>query len=169
MQNSSREALRPGGEAHVLKGTQDSKSFADIRINIGGGRRNSPDISGKKNAWDDNVYIPSQISEDQWGELPKYQYKLHLDQVKKAKEELKRKKQLIKTTLDSQLKEQQDKKQRDLLVVKEIDRQMLIKAQNELNEEKQKKEKMKQKTIEQKGQRDVMLKEAMAQKEQRFK
>ena len=80
--------------------------------------------------------------------MPKYQYKLHLDQVKKAKEELKRKKQLIKTTLDSQLKEQQDKKQRDLLVVKEIDRQMLIKAQNELNEEKQKKEKMKQKTIE---------------------
>ena len=57
-----------------------------------------------------------------WGELPKYQYKLHLDQMKKAKEEVKRKKILIKNTLDTQLKEQQDKKEQDKAHAKEIDR-----------------------------------------------
>ena len=64
-----------------------------------------------------------------WGELPKYQYKLHLDQLKKAKEDVKRKKILIKNTLDNQLKEQHDKKEQERAQAKEIDRQMLLKAQ----------------------------------------
>lgn len=165
LQNSSRAA--PNAENAIPNGTQDSKAYADIRVKMGGHK--SPDISAKKDAWDDKVSIPSQISEDMWGELPKYQAKLHLDQVKKAKEELKRKKQLIKTTLDSQLKEQLDQKQRDLEAAKAIDRQMLIRAQNELDEEKRKKDKLRQRTMEQKGQRDVMLREALAQKEQQFK
>ena len=142
------------------------KQYADTRIKMS--NRLSPETGSRQfspNRDDEKVSVPSEISDDMWGELPKYQYKLHLDQLKKAKEDIKRKKQLIKTTLDTQLKEQQEKRQRDLAAAKEIDRQMLVRAQNELDEEKRRKERVKMRTIEQKGARDVMLKEAIAMKE----
>ena len=49
-----------------------------------------------------------------WGELPKYQYRLHQNQMKKAKEDLQRKKEMVRNTLDSQLKEQQERKVKDI-------------------------------------------------------
>lgn len=158
---------------------ENDKAYADIRIKIGG-QRKSPGkilqkghpmkVGGTGGVRDDDLdSIPSQISDDMWGELPKYQYKLHLDQLKKAKEDVKRKKQLVKSTLDGQLKEQQDKKLRDRAEAKEVEKGIIAKAKNELEEEKKKQEKLRQKTIEAKDQRDQMLKEAMAKKEHQFK
>ena len=89
--------------------------------------------------------------------------------MKKAKDDLKRKKQLVKTTLDSQLKEQQEKKVKDIAEAKEMDRLILARAQHELDEEKRKNSLLKQKTLEAKDQRDQMLKQSLAQKEAQFK
>ena len=65
-----------------------------------------------------------------WGELPKYQYRLHLDQMKKAKEDLQRKKEMVRSTLDSQLKEQQERKVKDIATAKEMDRLILARARS---------------------------------------
>lgn len=92
----------------------DGKAFADIRVKLGGARKSpgkldaSPlKVGSSRPVRDDDIEsIPSAISEDMWGELPKYQYKLHQNQMKKAKEDLKKKKEMVRNTLDTQLKEQ---------------------------------------------------------------
>lgn len=54
IQNSSRG--QPGvGE--IPKDTQDSRAYADAQFQVP--KRKSPDLSGKKDPWDDQVSIPS--------------------------------------------------------------------------------------------------------------
>ena len=56
-----------------------------MRVKLGGARKSpgkveaSPNLKlGSGRPRDDDIEsIPSAISEDMWGELPKYQYKLH--------------------------------------------------------------------------------------------
>ena len=44
--------------------------------------------------------IPSEISQDMWGEIPKYNYLIHQEQLKKQKNDIILKKQIIKISLD---------------------------------------------------------------------
>ena len=46
------------------------------------------------------VSIPSDLSDDVWGELPKYQYAMHLEQIKKDKEAVTKKRHMVRATLD---------------------------------------------------------------------
>lgn len=157
-----REAVDKMAGPDSKKGDDRDKAYADIRVKLGA--RKSPGkllgehafmkVGSARPRDDDLESIPSQISDDMWGELPRYQYKLHQEQIKKAKEEVKRKKQLVRTTLDSQLREQQEKKSKDLADAKEFDQRLLARAAQELAEEKRKQERLKQKTLEAKDQRD---------------
>lgn len=172
-----------GGPSERSPGNGDSKraegkAYADIRVKLGGARKSpgkldaSPNLKvggGRPVRDDDAESIPSAISEDMWGELPKYQYRLHQNQMKKAKEDLQRKKEMVRNTLDSQLKEQQERKVKDIADAKEMDRLILARAQHELDEEKRKQAVLKQKTLEAKDQRDHMLKQSLALKEAQFK
>ena len=65
--------------------------------------------------------LPSEISEDMWGELPKYQQILHQEQMRKEKEERERKKNLVRNTLEQQLMEQRNKKKQDRERNKQMD------------------------------------------------
>ena len=44
----------------------------------------------------DQISVPSELSEDMWGELPRYQYQKHLEQIAKEKEEQQRKRNLVR-------------------------------------------------------------------------
>ena len=49
---------------------------------------------------DDRISLPSDLSEDVWGELPKYQALMHAEQMKKEKQDLKNKRNMVRETLD---------------------------------------------------------------------
>ena len=60
------------------------------------GRGKSPGKYDSSNPHDkddvDNVSVPSGISDDMWGEIPKYQYLVHQQEMRKASEAAKKKK-----------------------------------------------------------------------------
>lgn len=47
------------------------------------------------------VSVPSDLSDDVWGELPKFNYLKHQENLKKEKEALKRKRENVRATLDN--------------------------------------------------------------------
>lgn len=47
--------------------------------------------------------LPSEIGDDQWGEIPKYWYQKHVEAVNKEKQEMIDKKIIMKQTLDKQV------------------------------------------------------------------
>lgn len=55
---------------------------------------------------EDVISIPSNVSDNHWAELPKYQAMKHLEQLNRDKEEAEKKKSMIKSTLDKQIMEQ---------------------------------------------------------------
>jgi len=54
------------------------KEFADLRVKMG--QKKSPDKTEVES-------VPSDLSDDMWGELPKYQYQKYLEQQRIDKEE----------------------------------------------------------------------------------
>lgn len=44
--------------------------------------------------------IPSELSEDMWGEVPKFNYLKHQEYLKKQKDDIIKKKQIVKISLD---------------------------------------------------------------------
>lgn len=71
---------------------KEDKAYADIRVKMG--NKKSPE----------NFYetesIPSEISEDMWGELPRFKDYQHQQQMKKEKEDHQKKLQKVRQTLD---------------------------------------------------------------------
>mmetsp|Transcript_4448 Transcript_4448/g.6581 ORF Transcript_4448/g.6581 Transcript_4448/m.6581 type:complete len:80 (+) Transcript_4448:1227-1466(+) len=67
------------------------KHFADLRVKMGDKR--SPDKHEVES-------LPSDISEDMWGELPKFQHMKYMEQLKKEKDDREKKKSLVRQTLD---------------------------------------------------------------------
>ena len=57
----------------------------------------------RKNIQFDQESIPSDIEEDQWAEIHKYDYQQYLVEQKAAKKTMQDKKDLVKETLDRQL------------------------------------------------------------------
>ena len=82
--------------SNTLKNADD-KAFADIRIKLG--NKKSPE----KTHHFDAESLPSDISEDMWGELPKYQSMLHQEQMKKERADKAAKKILVKEHLGQQM------------------------------------------------------------------
>lgn len=85
-----------------------NKNYADIRVNKLG-QKQIPDQYSKTlktNGAEDVESIPSDIDNDQWAEINKYDYELFREQQRKQKEEFLQKRQMVKNTLDLQIREQ---------------------------------------------------------------
>ena len=78
--------------------TINDKNFADIRLKLG----------QKKPVQEfeiDKESVPSELSEDLWGELPKYHHHKYQEALKKEREDNKQKIKLVRETLDRQIME----------------------------------------------------------------
>ena len=96
---------------------------------------------------DDRVSIPSQISDDMWGEVPKYQALVVQEQIRKEREAFEQKRKMVRKTLDEQVeafnKVRANQKQKD----KDMDKMILERAQQEIQQDKAKKEALIKKTL----------------------
>lgn len=71
-----------------------SKSFADLRVKLGIQRRLS---DGEEDSQ------PSELTDDEWAEIVKYQKEKYDEDKKKERREMEVKKQMVRKTLESQL------------------------------------------------------------------
>lgn len=94
--NEEYEQLFPGSATIQ---DADDKAYADIRIKLG--NKKSPE-KAKAHQFDAES-LPSDISDDMWGELPKYQSMLHQEQIKKERADHLAKKALVKDSLGQQI------------------------------------------------------------------
>ena len=70
----------------------------------------------------DQESIPSEISEDMWGEIPKLQAYQNAQAIKKEKEDRQQKRDLVRKTLDQQLNIQKEVKKQKLNELKQMDK-----------------------------------------------
>jgi len=87
---------KTGQDAYRDRGVE--KQYADIRVKMGNKR--SP---GKYEV--DNESLPSDMGDDLWGEIPKFQHQRYLQDLKKQKVDKIAKKNMIRQTLDKQMEE----------------------------------------------------------------
>ena len=71
-----------------------SKSFADLRVKLGIQRRLSDREEDSQ---------PSELTDDEWAEIVKYQKGKYDEDKKKERREMEVKKQMVRKTLESQL------------------------------------------------------------------
>jgi hypothetical protein len=87
-----------------------SKRFADIRVNKLGRNKKIPDRYSKSLKASQNVEdlesIPSDIEEDQWAAIHKYDFELYQEEQRKKREEFLIKREMVRNTLQHQIKEQ---------------------------------------------------------------
>ncbi len=70
-------------------GNKFDKNYADIRVKLGNKRQS--------NVMDDERdSLPSDLSDDMWGELPKFRYHQHKEQMRKDKQDKKLKREAVK-------------------------------------------------------------------------
>lgn len=116
----------------------------------------------------DAVSIPSDLSDDLWGELPRFQAMKLREQQEKEKNDIKLKRNAVRSTLEQQLREQHQAKQKQREKEKAMDQLILSKAKEELDQEKQRHQALKQKTLANRDERDRQLREAQAKKQTAF-
>ena len=93
-QKSTIDDVRKGvpNRFHARQPSETDKRYADLRVKMGekkSPQRYEPDS------------VPSEISlEDAWGELPRYQDMVHKQQIAKEKEDLQKKKDSVRKTLE---------------------------------------------------------------------
>ena len=147
-------------EFAVAKAEMD-KRYADLRLKMG--QKKSPEKDEKDS-------LPSEISlEDAWGKLPAYQDMKHKEQMAREREALAKKRMDVKNTLDTQMQERIDLRRRHQEHIKQVDAEILRRAQAEMDEEKKQTEKLKAKTLAAKDARENMIKEAKKKRENEFR
>jgi len=108
------------------------------------------------------------LSEDVWGEVPRYQYLKYQEDLKREKEAQKQKRDRVRATLDEQVKARQASKMAHQDRAREVDARILAKAKAELDEEKNKKDVLKEKTLNQKAERDRQLRAAKQRRDAEY-
>ena len=104
--------------------------------------------------------ILSEIDEgDQWAEITKFQMERDQEQKKKEEMNILKKKMEIKAVLDAQLRERQKEVEKRINEEKNFEVNLLQKLKKEELEERKKAIERKQKILEEKNKRDIMLKE----------
>lgn len=111
-----------------------SKKFADLRIKMGAKR--SQNGSLKNSAMGDYEQAPTDLDDNHWAEINKYNYHLWVQDNERRKQDIKSKKELVKSTLDKQLKEQTRQRQQINDYNKKMDRILLDNAKREIEMEK---------------------------------
>ena len=69
--------------------------------------------------------LPSDISEDEWGEIQKFGQKLHEEQQRKAKEQQQNRIKQVKEVLDQQIKLRQELRDKAVQEKKDFDKRIL--------------------------------------------
>ena len=103
--------------------------------------------------------LPSDISEDEWGEIQKFGQKLYEEQQKKQKQTYENKRKQVKQVLDQQIQLRIELREKAKKENDDFDRQLVENAKKELEKENKQKMDLQAKVIEQKKMRDIMLKE----------
>jgi hypothetical protein len=86
---------------HSRRNDDEKSNNAVMRAKLGPGSY-SPDQNY------DVVSLPSEVSENQWAEVPKYQAYKEQEIKKKEKENFLQKRSMVKATLDKQIRDQQE-------------------------------------------------------------
>lgn len=147
-------------------------NFADIRLKLG--KKKIPDRFQKMvkastiEGVNDVESIPSEIGTDQWNEINQHDFQLYEQQQREKKNEEIATKVMVKKTLDIQMKERQEQKQKIIEYNQKMDHLMLKKARRELELERRRKYEQSKRVELQKAQRDVMLLEAQKKKIEDF-
>jgi hypothetical protein len=83
----------------------------------------------RQNKFDtDRDSMPSDISENAWDELPKYQYHKYLEMQKQEKLNNRQKQKSVLNTINKQIEEQNELKKKRMNDIKEMDLMILAKA-----------------------------------------
>lgn len=147
----------------VTKATKQNKDLSSdiiMRAKLGHASR-SPDI-------DDRMSVPSQLSDDMWGEVPKYQAYLQEENKRKERETFLKKRSLVKNTLEQQMQDRLKEKQKEREREREMDNMILKRAKEEIEQDKRKKEELIAKTLAAKDERDRQLRLAQNYKQNQF-
>jgi hypothetical protein len=147
----------------VTKATKQNKDLSSdviMRAKLGHASR-SPDV-------DDRMSVPSQLSDDMWGEVPKYQAYLQEENKRKERETFLKKRSLVKNTLEQQMQDRLKEKQKEREREREMDNMILKRAKEEIEQDKRKKEELIAKTLAAKDERDRQLRLAQNHKQNQF-
>lgn len=106
------DLLQQQDDAEMMK----DKNFAGIRVNKLGKKKLPDKYSKSLNTAgaEDIESIPSDIENDQWAEINKYDYELYMQQQREKKEEYLMKRNMVRNTLEQQLNEQKVEKQKNI-------------------------------------------------------
>ena len=108
--------------------------------------------------------MPSDLSEDEWGEVQRFKNLIYQKQQQQAKNTMHQKMQDVKSVLDNQVKLDKVKKSEEDKVAQEMDQQILQRCHKEIEQEKEMQRQRIQKMLDNKRMRDVMLNEAKQRK-----
>ena len=91
--------------------------------------------------------MPSDISEDEWGEIQRFGQRLHEEQMKKQKVAHESRVKQMRDVLDQQVKLRNEIREKTLVEKQEYDRIMVDQAKKELEVERKQKAELQQKVI----------------------
>ncbi len=154
--NTGQPTLRknkPGSLAENLEDMLHRKTGGSQPLNGLSGRKKNGRTVDVEN-------LPSDISEDEWGEIQKFGQKLHEDQLRRQKETHEKQKKQVRDVLDQQVKLRAELREKTIQEKEEFDKRILEQAKKEMEKERKMKQELQAKVIEQKKMRDLMLKES---------
>lgn len=124
-----------------------SRSFAELRVKMG------------KKA-DDQASIPSDITEDEWAEIQRFEAKQFKEDKMKEKKQFQEKKQMVRGILDQQMRDRKRALMEEQRERKEWEVSLLAQCKREVEEEKRQKEAIKTKIRSEKQMMDKQLEDA---------
>ena len=95
-----------------------NKRFADLRLQAGK-KKCVPDkyvqkVVNKQPDAQEVESVPSEVGDDQWAEINNYDFHLYQEQKRKEKEDHKQKRDMVRQTLQKQLEEQAQQRQKNV-------------------------------------------------------
>ena len=104
--------------------------------------------------------LPSDISDDEWGEIQKFGQKLYEEQLKKQKVDHENRQKQVREVLDQQVKLRAELREKNQKERQDFDKKILDKAKQDLEVERKQKADLQVKAAEQKRMREIMIKES---------
>ena len=83
--------------------------------------------------------MPSDISDDEWGEVQKFGQRLHLEQIKNQKAQHEKKQKQVREVLDQQVKMRADLREQTKKEREDFDKRIIDQARKELDLERKQK------------------------------
>ena len=109
--------------------------------------------------------LPSDISDDEWGEIQKFGQRLHEEKLRKEKEAAQNKVKNVREVLDKQVAVRQELKNKAKMDRQDFDRRILEQAKFELEQESENKRVLQGKVLQQKKMREQMIADAKVKRD----